>query len=290
MVYFSAQPELIQELVELVRAQTDPALRGHVPLDVCILAIHCLAALVHARTGGSGMGLVARNTNVFQELGIMRGQYSGLLPSLVRHSVAALHGMPAMLDLDGEEGGGSGSGGGGMGSSNIADHRRSEESKARDPGERPTSQQPPPDADLSLGMAFVEAATSAAETALGSGVTSVEGRGPGWERREGDIGRGSSFVSGHLDQLRWVESVFSLVWAVVSVQSGAAAMTDCGLIPALLNVVLLNMNGEQGFSGVRQPFQRRYVISQAVQIMETAVMNNTSALNAFRDLNAAEVM
>lgn len=42
----------------------------------------------------------------------------------------------------------------------------------------------------------------------------------------------------------WVEAVFSLVWAVVSVQHGAAAMTECGLIPALLNVVQLNMDGQ----------------------------------------------
>lgn len=44
--------------------------------------------------------------------------------------------------------------------------------------------------------------------------------------------------------VRWVEAVFSLVWAVVSVQPGAAAMTECGLIPALLNVVQLNMDGQ----------------------------------------------
>ena len=43
---------------------------------------------------------------------------------------------------------------------------------------------------------------------------------------------------------RWVEAVFSLVGAVVGVQHGAAAMTECGLIPALLNVVQLNMDGQ----------------------------------------------
>lgn len=37
------------------------------------------------------------------------------------------------------------------------------------------------------------------------------------------------------------------------------------------------------------PFQRRYVVSQAVQIIETAVVNNTAALSAFRELGAAEV-
>lgn len=43
-----------------------------------------------------------------------------------------------------------------------------------------------------------------------------------------------------------MEAVFSLVAAVVCVQHGAAAMTECGLIPALLNVVQLNMDGQVG--------------------------------------------
>lgn len=46
------------------------------------------------RGGGSNLGLVARHTRVFQELGITRGQYTGLLPLLVRHGVASLFIMP----------------------------------------------------------------------------------------------------------------------------------------------------------------------------------------------------
>lgn len=38
-----------------------------------------------------------------------------------------------------------------------------------------------------------------------------------------------------------------------------------------------------------QPFHRRYVVSQAVQIMETAVVNNNTALATFREMDAAEV-
>lgn len=38
-----------------------------------------------------------------------------------------------------------------------------------------------------------------------------------------------------------------------------------------------------------KPFHRRYVVSQAVQIMETAVVNNTAALATFREMDAAEV-
>lgn len=46
------------------------------------------------RSGGTSLGLVARHTHVFQELGITRGQYTGLLPLLVRHGVANLFTMP----------------------------------------------------------------------------------------------------------------------------------------------------------------------------------------------------
>lgn len=50
MAYITLQPELIQELVDLVRVRTEPApARDTVPLDISVLAVHCLAALVHTR-------------------------------------------------------------------------------------------------------------------------------------------------------------------------------------------------------------------------------------------------
>lgn len=66
------------------------------------------------------MGLVARHTRVFQELGITRGQYTGLLPLLVRHGVASLFIMPeqdaaaaAAAAAAGTAAGGAAGGGGG---------------------------------------------------------------------------------------------------------------------------------------------------------------------------------
>lgn len=50
MAYITLQPELIQELVDLVRVRTEPPpARDSVPLDISVLAVHCLAALVHTR-------------------------------------------------------------------------------------------------------------------------------------------------------------------------------------------------------------------------------------------------
>ena len=45
----------------------------------------------------------------------------------------------------------------------------------------------------------------------------------------------------------------------------------------------------QGFGGMGQPFHRRYVVAQAVQVMETAVLNNAAGLTTFKELGAAEV-
>lgn len=49
MAYISIQPELIQELVDLVRIRIDQSAHMTVPLDISVLAVHCLAALVHTR-------------------------------------------------------------------------------------------------------------------------------------------------------------------------------------------------------------------------------------------------
>lgn len=49
MAYISIQPELVQELVDLVRVRTDKSAQMSVPLDISVLAVHCLAALVHSR-------------------------------------------------------------------------------------------------------------------------------------------------------------------------------------------------------------------------------------------------
>lgn len=49
MAYIGIQPELVQELVDLIRVRTDQSVQMTVPLDISVLAVHCLAALVHTR-------------------------------------------------------------------------------------------------------------------------------------------------------------------------------------------------------------------------------------------------
>lgn len=74
-----------------------------------------IISAARCRSEGSSLGLVARHTHVFQELGITRGQYTGLLPLLVRHGVAELFLMPeqdAAAAAEGKEQGARGSGSG----------------------------------------------------------------------------------------------------------------------------------------------------------------------------------
>jgi len=114
--YFQAQPELCVELIDLllpsVSAKTvstasakatgtrfgdlklieSLANPATVPYNIRNLAIEALTALVARRDGASG-GLtgVARQSNILNELGVGRGLYLGLLPTLVRFTLASLN-------------------------------------------------------------------------------------------------------------------------------------------------------------------------------------------------------
>jgi hypothetical protein len=114
--YFQAQPELCVELIDLLRptvssaaisaASSGPsqdensslnqdaiaslANSSIVPYGVRKLAVESLTALVSRRDGaGGGLTGVARHSNVLSELGVGKGQYLGLLPTLIRYSLAS---------------------------------------------------------------------------------------------------------------------------------------------------------------------------------------------------------
>lgn len=234
--YFMAQPELCVELVDLVR----PALNlasgsslsslcaavsaSSVPHSVRLVAITALNSLIYRRDGSSGgMSSVAKQTNVLSELGVGKGRYLGLLPSLVRFSLASFNSSL-------EPKGGSVSG----------DDDVMEDST-----------------EISLGMVFLEA-TKAKELPL--------------EQQEEQA-------------LEFIETILSLTLAVVNVPSGTAAMTDCGLIPALVSVF---STSETHHKNSRLDWQRKYIASQAVQILDAAIVAHTSAFTSFHELNGVD--
>jgi hypothetical protein len=109
--YFFAQPELCAELGDLLRptiSSSSAAADGSgtilsvgthsaIPHDIQLLALEVLTALIARRDGAgaasasSGLSPVARNANVLAELGVGKGQYLGLLPTLIRYSLASLN-------------------------------------------------------------------------------------------------------------------------------------------------------------------------------------------------------
>eukprot|EP00934_Nitzschia_sp_Nitz4_P006861 Nitzschia sp. Nitz4//scaffold116_size91068//11601//24470//NITZ4_004949-RA/size91068-processed-gene-0.22-mRNA-1//1//CDS//3329533551//6851//frame0 len=151
--YFQAQPELFVELIDLLRptvsAASVSASSSHptsehlkqdsiatlaespvVPYDIRELALQSLTALVARRDGTTGaLTGVARHSNVLAELGVAKGQYLGLLPTLIRFSLTALG---SLIDAGAE-------------------------SKAPPRPAPPPEQSPEETLALDIGLAFVEA-------------------------------------------------------------------------------------------------------------------------------------
>ena len=219
--YFQAQPELCHEIVDLVRPSEDvgggggtaTTRAGPIPMDLQLLAMDVLAALVSQRDDASGgLGPIGRAVNVFQELGVGKGQYMGLLPSLLRYSLAALNEAAAMPSAASQQ--------------RIMQSQQSQQSQSQ-------SQQPLllldeehlSASDLSLGLAFVSATSP------------TGGRLAARNHHEPHSPR--VLVSVEESLLLWIDAVFNLISSVVAVPSGAAAMTDCGLVPALLSIFSL---------------------------------------------------
>lgn len=120
--YFQAQPELCAEIVDLLRPVVSSANvsvasampgasndRGsstlrqdavanlvsdatqNVPFELRMLAVEALTALVSRRDGAtSPLSGTARLSSVLIELGVGKGHYLGLLPTMIRYSLASL--------------------------------------------------------------------------------------------------------------------------------------------------------------------------------------------------------
>eukprot|EP00980_Cylindrotheca_fusiformis_P007262 scaffold1525_cov142-Cylindrotheca_fusiformis.AAC.62 len=258
--YFQAQPELCVELIDLLRptvssAAVSAATSGSreeesefnqdaiaaladssiVPYGVRRLAVEALTALVSRRDGaGGGLTGVARHSNVLSELGVGKGQYLGLLPTLIRFSLASI-------------------------STFLSAGQKCETAESL----------PEMNSDdlisLEIGLAFVGATR------------------PPQIPREQQLEK----------SLEFIESVLTLAGAVVATPSGTSALTDCGLIPTLLNTVATDadMLEESRLSVSRRiGALLRFVTAQAVQILEGAIVTHNNALSAFHDLNGVEVL
>ncbi|KAL7543885.1 hypothetical protein ACHAXR_013277 [Thalassiosira sp. AJA248-18] len=321
--YFMAQPELVGELVDLLRPTVDgermaggvlldddnkvdggeqhtsttssTTLGGntnnnnntsilalsdspHVPYTIRTLALETLTALVARRDPTGGMLTnVARQTNVLSELGVGKGQYLGLLPTLIRYSLAVLNSF--LLSDDGLMMGGGGGGGDGGGGNNEAVVKI---------GDAANGEETPKDIGLELGLAFLKATKPPPP--------------PKREREE--------------RALEFIDAVLTLTSAVISVPSGTASLTDCGIIPALVSTIALDGQmarrtsgaggGDNDTSFSSSPFCNeginngneesysdcllKFISAQAIQILEGAIVTHNSALSAFHELKGVDVL
>jgi len=193
--YFQAQPELCSEIADLCRptsvsAESLDLASSTIPHSLRILSIETLTAVVARRdvnNGSAGLSPIAKQVNVLGELGVAKGQYTGLLPMLIRFIVASfsasesknLRSLKNDLEID----------------KNFLD-----------------------DDELAIGMAFLEA-TRPKPTS-------------------------KSMLEEH--SFEFIEAVLSLISAVVATPSGTAALTDCGLVSALVSA--LSVDGILGES------------------------------------------
>lgn len=288
--YFQAQPELCVEIVDLLRPTVSSAhvtttaayattanassnslsaregasqtpgwqLDGiagladsqFIPYDLRLLAVEALTALVSRRDGSTGsLSGSSRLSTVLVELGVGKGHYLGLLPTLIRYSLASL-GAAATSDTVPSE------------AKPENGNQLPQQVAATDSSNGTTA--------MDIGLAFVEA-TMAPQPPRNIQV---------------------------LQALNMIDAVLTLTSSVVASPSGTSALTDCGLIPALLATVAAETNQvfHRLISNATVEDERRIkallrlVTAQAVQILEGAVVTHSHALTAFHDLQGVQVL
>lgn len=256
--FFQAQPELTVEIVDLLRptvstsnvsslplasdVSTSSRLRPdaisnlvssttqQIPYNIRMLALEALTALVSRRDSATGaLSGSARLSSVLNELGVGKGQYLGLLPTLIRYSLAALNPSTSTFGF-------------------TSDGATS--------------------ANFEIGMAFAEVTM------------------------DPPICRTSQVESA----LLLIDNVLTLTSTVVGTPTGTPALVDCGLIPALLSVVSLDVDDSlSSLLPAYRPDRRlralfRFVAAQAVQIIEGTIVSNNNALASFHDLLGVEIL
>jgi hypothetical protein len=137
------------------------------------------------------------------------------------------------------------------------------------------------DPDISLGLAFVSATTQPSLPLPPPPQTPAAAAAPNAASQRETI-----------QKLEWIDSVFCLISSVVSLQTGAAALTDCGLVPALLSTLELPTAPSPNDNVLEAKIKglRTYIVAQAVQIIEACILNHQTALTAFNDLNGSELL
>jgi hypothetical protein len=96
--------------------------------------------------------------------------------------------------------------------------------------------------------------------------------------------------------LEFIDVILTLTSAVASVSAGTLSLTECGIIPALLNTISLESawidKGPPSSSDYSSYVESSltFVVAQVVQILEVAVAIHSSALAVFYDAKGVELL
>lgn len=271
--YFHAQPELCSEIVDLLRPMVssnsvsevgamvhaddeqrraaaiksivDPISTHSIPFDIRLLALETLNAIIFRRDERvmTGVSTIAKQTNILSELGITKGQSLGLLPTLIRYSLASLNSFMSdnLSSL----------------SSNAVESESSLDIEKL---------------NLDSGLSFLEATKPSS---------------PG--EKNGDEEKAFVFI----------ETVLFLATSIITTTNGTPALTDCGLIPAIVSNISISNKVSQGVialpfnnlsAGLSHSGALRYITAVSIQVLEGAIVTHNPALLAFHELKVVDIL
>ena len=101
--------------------------------------------------------------------------------------------------------------------------------------------------------------------------------------------------------LEFIDFILTLTSSVISIPSGTASLTDCGIVPALVSTIALDgqmarrllpgdkVDGTDNSESYSSSLLK-FISVQAIQILEGAIVTHNSALSAFHELKGVDIL
>jgi len=99
--------------------------------------------------------------------------------------------------------------------------------------------------------------------------------------------------------LEFIEIILSLATSIIATTSGTPALTDCGLVPAIVNNIVLSTRLAQldmkhpkddAPKGLHPRNMLRFITSLSIQVLEGAIVIHNPALLAFHELKTVDLL
>jgi E3 ubiquitin-protein ligase HUWE1 len=240
-------------IANLVNDTTQP-----VPFELRIVAVEALNALIARRNGTSDSLLTlagGRFQSLLVDLGVGKGQYLGLLPTLIRYSLSTLSSIINIPKF-----------------STNADTLNEVDSNDVLSDDTTTLQETLPDA-FDIGLAFVEATL------------------PPTPPRKEQLERAFRFIDNVLSLTSNIVGTSYGVTALVDCGLIPALVSTVSIDPNIaLHCLVLNVNDWTSSELNRVKAWLRYITAQAAQILESVTVTSTNALTTFQDLKGIDVL